>query len=147
MAPIIPASSPRILRQLAGVLIVSLCLAACGKPSGDISVIPMPAEVEVYKGEFDFAKASFSYDSSMDKLSLDYAQAFEASLKSVMGSPAKGCGKVSFVLDDKLAAEEYTIRSTPRRLTVKASSERLCICSPDHQAVAPDSNMERQGRA
>lgn len=82
----------------------------------------MPAEVEVYKGEFDFAKASFSYDSSMDKLSLDYAQAFEASLKSVMGSPAKGCGKVSFVLDDKLAAEEYTIRSTPRRLTVKASS-------------------------
>lgn len=122
MAPIIPASSPRILRQLAGVLIVSLCLAACGKPSGDISVIPMPAEVEIYKGEFNFANASFSYDSSMDEASLDYARAFEASLRSVTGSETKGCAKVKFVLDDQLAAEEYTIKSTPRRLTVKASS-------------------------
>ena len=66
------------------ILLCAALLSACGN-TGSIQVIPQPAEVSLHRGEFDFSKARFAYDSSMDEASLNYAKGFERCFRQASG--------------------------------------------------------------
>ncbi|MGM9791926.1 MAG: beta-N-acetylhexosaminidase [Candidatus Cryptobacteroides sp.] len=103
------------------ILLCAVLLSACGN-SGSIPVIPAPSRVSLHRGEFDFSRARFEYDSSMDEASLNYAKGFERCFRQASGISTEGENSVRFICDITLAGEAYEIASTRRSLEVRASS-------------------------
>ena len=103
------------------ILLCAALLSACGN-TGSIQVIPQPAEVSLHRGEFDFSKARFAYDSSMDEASLNYAKGFERCFRQASGIAGEGENEVRFIYDISLPCEAYEISSTRSSLEMRASS-------------------------
>ena len=105
-------------------ILLCLALISCTRPAERISVIPMPAQVSTGRGVFNFEGAAFSYDPAMDEASLDYARAFENTLRKAMGESqgVEAKRSVHFRYDIGLAAEAYTISSDRKSLEISASS-------------------------
>ncbi len=103
------------------ILLCAALLTACSS-SGSIPVIPAPSQVSLHRGEFDFSKARFAYDSSMDEASLNYAKGFERCFRQASGIAGEGENEVRFIYDISLPCEAYEISSTRSSLEMRASS-------------------------
>lgn len=93
-------------------------------------VVPYPNEVQLAEGQFNAKGASVSYVGAIDEASLNVIEAFAQKLSQI----SKGKNQLkqsndvqngfSFVYDDTIPAEAYTIAVSPERTVVKASGLR-----------------------
>ncbi len=102
--------------------------ASCSpaKEQATLAVVPHPNEVTVQEGSFDAANASVYYDEALDERSKAIVKRFAEQLFLVSesnGTLEEGSSKsgIVFELDNKLAHEEYTLKISENKVTVKAS--------------------------
>ena len=109
----------RISLIIASALVLASC---CQVVSTQVHVIPQPADVEVYNGEFNAAGASFNADATLGEAALNAISGFSQKLASA-SAVAEGAGKGKFVFkyDPEMDKEAYTISVCGKKATIKAS--------------------------
>ena len=113
------------MKRTAIILSTALTLASCcGKPvSNHVNVIPQPASVEVYDGEFSLAGASLKADAALGETALGAINGFVQNLAAASGiEEGTAKGSVVFRMDPEMDAEEYSIEVCRNKAVVKASA-------------------------
>ena len=112
------------MKRISLIIASALMLASCCQiVSTQVNVIPQPADVEVYNGEFNFAGASFKADEILGERALNAISEFSEKLASASTvATGEGKGKFVFEYDVEMDKEEYSISVCGRKATVKASS-------------------------
>ena len=105
-------------------------LLSCAERTPVINVVPYPNDVQFAQGQFNVKGASVSYVGAIDEASLNVIEAFAQKLSQI----SKGENRLkpgndiqegfTFVYDDTVPAEAYTIEVSPERAVVKASGLR-----------------------
>jgi hypothetical protein len=84
------------MKRISLIITTALILASCCQVvSTQVNVIPQPADVEVYDGEFNFAGASFKADAALGEMALNAISGFSEKLASA-STVATGEGKGKF---------------------------------------------------
>ena len=103
-------------------------IASCSptKEQASLAVVPHPNDVTVQDGKFNAANASVYYGEDLDDRSKAIVNTFAQQLFLISeseGTLAEGASKSGFVfeLDNALAHEEYSLKISEDKVTVKAS--------------------------
>ena len=111
------------MKRISLIIASALMLASCCQVvSTQVNVIPQPADVEVYNGEFNVAGASFKADAALGEAALNAISGFSQKLASA-STVAEGAGKGKFVFkyDAEMDKEEYSISVCGKKATIKAA--------------------------
>ena len=112
------------MKRITLIITSALMLGSCCHTviSEQVTVIPQPADVEVYNGELNVAGAAFVADTALGEAALGAINGFSENLASA-STLATGSGKGKFIFkhDAEMDKEEYSISVCGRRVTVKAS--------------------------
>ena len=100
-------------------VVVSCSRGVVNEPFTDI--VPYPQELEMGKGVFCAKGADVRYSQNLDSLSKVYVKDFAGQLSLVSGDCSSE-GVISFLKDESLAPEQYTLKIVPRKIIVKASA-------------------------
>ena len=114
------------LHFLTTVATALVLMSGCCKNENTINVIPYPDKVDVSYGQFNVAGAPVCCDSMIDPMGRAVVEKFAASLSSASGKQSTVNSEsvsngFSFVLDETLPAESYTLDITKKGVMVKAS--------------------------
>ena len=108
------------------LLTISLlaCLSAVSLNAGTVSIIPQPAEIVLSEGRFRVKGAGLLVDDRIDAASERAIGRFVSALETAAGRKLKHGreGGFSFVLDESLAPEQYSIRVDKNGVLVEASA-------------------------
>jgi len=108
-----------LILTLITVLAVFSCSPAA-EPLPFPEIIPFPQHVESSRGTFDASEAEVVCPDELDSLSKAYISSFSDRLSSVKGHSA-GKNRIVFKTDPSIKDEAYSIKITPRKITVRAS--------------------------
>lgn len=116
------------LRFLLAASALAILASACCSPKNEtICIIPEPQIVNFGEGSFDVARAAISIDPAVCELGREHIAEFAIRLGNALGSPRQGVeglkdSGIRFIIDKKLAEEQYVIDITPECADIKAST-------------------------
>ena len=109
------------------LLLTIIAAASCCQEKQTLDIVPYPNEVNLKSGNIDIAGLSFNYSSDLDVASKAYIESFADQLSLATGklsvvSEGKGADGFSFILDQALAKEAYTLSIGRKHIEARASS-------------------------
>ena len=98
-----------------------LAVLSCSQPA-EVNIIPQPNSIEVNKGSFKVAGATFVTE-GLDQKTTQLVLGFSQTLSEATGKPSvlADKGNVHFTLNPELGAEAYALNVTSREVKVEAA--------------------------